>query len=300
VTSAGSSHPIRYALVTPARNEATNLGRLAACVTAQTVLPATWVIVDDGSDDATPEIAGSLAEKHDWITLLRRSDADTGDVLRQGRRQGRDVKAFTAGLEALADTPDVAVKLDADVSFEDDFFERLLAEFDRRPALGIAGGICYELDGGLWVARHTTKGHVRGATRAYRRACFEAVQPLEPKIGWDGIDELKARALGWETGTIPDLPFRHYRPVGQRDGLRRAFVTQGEAAHYMGYRPTYLVLRSLYQARREPLAIAMIWGYLVAVAGRRSRCADPLVRQDLRDQQRWRSLSVRAHEAAGR
>jgi len=300
VTSVESSRPLRYALITPARNEATNLARLAACVITQTVLPARWVIVDDGSDDATPEIAGSLAEEYDWITLLRRGDADTGDVLRQGRRLGRDVRAFTAGLDALAESPDIAVKLDADVSFEDDFFEHLLSEFDRRPSLGIAGGICYELDRGLWVARHTTKGHVRGATRAYRRACLDAVQPLEPKIGWDGIDELKARALGWETGTIPDLPFRHHRPVGQRDGTRRAFVTQGEAAHYMGYRPTYLVLRSLYQARREPLAIAMIWGYLVAVAGRRSRCADPLVRQELRDQQRWRRLPVRAHEAAGR
>ena len=256
--------------------------------------------MDDGSDDATPEIAGALAEEYDWISLLRRCEVDTGDVLRQGRRLGRDVKAFTAGLEALPEPPEIAVKLDADVSFEIDFFERLMSEFDRRPALGIAGGICYEQEGGLWVARHTTKGHVRGATRAYRQACLEAVGPLEPKIGWDGIDELKARALGWETGTIPDLPFRHYRPVGQRDGIRRAFVTQGEAAHYMGYRPTYLVLRSLYQARRDPLAIAMIWGYLVAVAGRRARCADPLVRRELREQQRWRRLSVRAQEAAGR
>ena len=150
------------------------------------------------------------------------------------------------------------------------------------------------------MERHTTGGHVRGATRAYRWECLEAVQPLETQLGWDGIDELKATALGWRTRTIPSLPFHHHRAVGQRDGMRRAYLAQGEAAHYMGYRPSYLLLRSVFQSRRDPAAMAMAWGYLAAVARRRPRCADPLARGELRRQQLWRHLPARALEAAGR
>jgi glycosyltransferase involved in cell wall biosynthesis len=294
-----ADRPRSYALVTPARNEAANLRRLADSVTAQTRLPARWVIVDDGSDDETPDIARGLAAAHPWIALLPRGDA-TADALGRGRRQGRDVLAFNAGVESLDPPPDVVVKLDADVSLAPEFFAELLLEFERDPLLGIAGGICLELEGGRWVPRHSTGGHVRGATRAYRWTCLQAVQPLATQVGWDGIDELRATALGWRTRTIARLPFRHHRAVGQRDGMRRAYLAQGEAAHYMGYRPSYLIMRTLFRARRDVAALAMVWGYFAAAARRRPRCPDPLAQRELRSQQRLRSLPVRALEAAGR
>ena len=131
--------------------------------------------------------------------------------------------------------------------------------------------------------RHVTGTTVWGAARAYRRECLDDVLPLEERMAWDGIDEMKAHAAGWHTKTLTDLPFRHHREEGERDGSRRrARTAQGRAAHYIGYRPSYLVLRSLHHARREPSALFMIWGYTVALVRREPQIADPAVRAQLR------------------
>ena len=45
----------RYLLVTPCRDEAKYARRTLDSVLAQSVLPALWIIVDDGSKDQTPQ-----------------------------------------------------------------------------------------------------------------------------------------------------------------------------------------------------------------------------------------------------
>ena len=55
-----SARVLTYAIVTPARNEARNLPRLAACLVEQTVQPSAWVIVDNGSTDGTSELGQRL------------------------------------------------------------------------------------------------------------------------------------------------------------------------------------------------------------------------------------------------
>ena len=109
------------------------------------------------------------------------------------------MRAFLNGLERIGAPVDVIVKLDADVSFDNDHFERLLDAFVANPRLGIAGSTCLEESAGRWAEVTTAAHHVRGAVRAYRCECLDAVGPLEPALGWDSADELKAAALGWQT-----------------------------------------------------------------------------------------------------
>lgn len=287
--------PLRYAVVTPARNEADNLRRLAESLAAQTQPPSTWLIVDNGSSDDTPEVARQLARAHDWI----RTASVPGEAV--ATRGGPVARAFATGVELLAEEPDVVVKMDADISVEPDYFERLVGRFADEPRLGIAGGTCYELEDGEWVPRHVTGDRVRGASRAYRWACFQDVLPLEDRPGWDGIDELKAAARGWRTQSFADLAFRHHRPLGRRDQSRwRRLYEVGRAAHYTGYRPSYLALRSLFKARKELAALALIGGYTAAAVRREPRCEDDLARAFLRRQQSFRRLPLRAREALGR
>jgi glycosyltransferase involved in cell wall biosynthesis len=293
----GTAHQT-YALITPARDEEHNLRRLATSLLAQTVQPLAWVVVDDGSTDRTASLVEELALEHDWISLVSASSGD-GELV-EGRLSGRDVAAFNAGLAALPSTPDIVLKLDADVSLLPDFFELLLGEFDKDPRLGIAGGACFELEDGGWRERWVTGDHVRGATRAYRWECLCEVQPLEPRLGWDGIDEVRAVLLGWHTRSIRSLPFFHYRRMGERDGLRRSFRDQGATAHYMGYRPSYLLARALFGMRRSRASVAMIGGYLRAAASREPALADAAVRTHIRQKQRLRELPRRAAEARGR
>jgi biofilm PGA synthesis N-glycosyltransferase PgaC len=288
-----------YAAVTPARDEADNLRRLAGSVLAQTVRPVQWLIVDDGSTDDTRAVAHELARRHDWIGLLTSPAALEKDPLTAGRVLGRDVIAFTAGVAALDPTPDVVVKLDADVSFGLDFFARLLAAFEAEPRLGIASGVCWELQDGEWRPVPVTGSHVRGATRAYRWKCYEEVSPLVQRLGWDGIDEAKAAVLGWTTASVAGLPFLHHRAMGERDGSRQAWTTRGEAAHFLGYRFSYLLLRTLHRARSDRDALAMLGGYIGAALRRWPSYDDPPVRAHLRRQQALRHLPRHMREALG-
>ena len=293
--------PLRYAAITPARNEAGNLRRLGACVAAQTVLPAQWVIVDDGSTDGTGQVARGLARAHEWVRVIPAPPSGPRlAALSEGRVSGRDIVAFNAGVAELSVEPDVVVKLDADVSFETDHFEQLLRRFAEDSRLGLASGTCYEATGDAWQPIFVTRGHVRGAVRAYRWRCFQAVLPLDERLGWDGVDEVKARMAGWRTTSFADLSFRHHRKVGARDGALQEWLAQGDVAHYLGYRPSYLLLKVAFRSLREPRAVGMLLGYLRALTGRRPRHADAAVRAEIRRQQQLRRVPLRIREALGR
>jgi glycosyltransferase involved in cell wall biosynthesis len=277
---------LRYAVATPARNEEGNLPRLAAALAAQTHPPTEWIVVDDGSTDATPEILAALTAEHPWIRRLARTEADA-TALNAGRRQARDLDGFRRGVNALTEPVDVVIKVDADVSFEPDFGERLMAGFEADADLALASGTCYEQESGEWVRRTKADTTVWGATRAYRWDVVDILMGLEPFMGWDGLDEIQVQLRGLRTTTFVDLPFRHHRPEGGREltSLHQGEAL-GRASYYMGYRPSYLALRAFYRARREPAALAMLWGYAAAAARRDRRCPDAAVVRTLRDRQR--------------
>lgn len=290
-----SADELSYAVVSPVRNETANLERLAGALVDQRRRPEAWLIVDTGSTDGTREVAEQLSREHPWIATASLPDGA------EAVRGGPIVRAFELGAARIDERVDIVVKLDADTSFGPEYFERLVARFAADPSLGIASGTCHELEAGAWRERHVTGTTVWGASRAYRRACLVDVMPLEQRMGWDGVDEFRANARGWKSQSFKDLPFRHHRREGERDGSRRlARLAQGRAARFLGYRPWYLVLRALWHARREPAALAMIWGYAQAAAAGDPRCADEAARSYLRRQQSLRRVPLRAAEAIGR
>lgn len=294
---------ISYAVITPVRDDADNLARLSTCLTSQTLRPRAWIIVDDGSRDATPVVINALQQRHDWVRTLTGEACEDGSAdVADGRRNGRVPVAVMAGLRLLPGELDVVVKLDADVSFGPDHLERLMDAFAGDARLGIAsGGRRERLPNGRWRDRHLTGTAVEGMCRAYRLRCLRELLPFEERMGWDGIDELRAGILGWRTGVVPDLRFQHHRPMGRRDGTRmRAFAAQGRAAHYMGYRPTYLIARAVWGALDEPAALAMAFGFARAALSGQDRHGDVRSRQRLRTAQRLRHLPRRAGEATGR
>jgi glycosyltransferase involved in cell wall biosynthesis len=287
------STSLRYAVVTPARDEAANLPRLTRSLASQTIRPAEWVVVDNGSTDGTAEVVLHLRHRHKWIRLLAIPGTEPP-------RRGADaVRAFSAGLASLIGDPEIVVNVDADVSFEPDYFERLLEEFDRDASLGIASGTCWELKGDTWKPQHVTRGHARGAARAYRRACLEDVLPLVESVAWDGIDELRAQTRGWRTSNLP-LPILHHRALGERQTGFAQWRDEGEMTQFMGYRPSYLLARTVYQSFRDPTAVAMVYGHLRAWWREKPRYGDPVVVELLRKEQSLRRLPRRIREALGR
>ncbi len=283
---AGNGPSLRYALVTPARNELANLPRLAESILAQQLTPERWVIVDDHSDDGSLEWAREFAAGNPGVDVAA-WDGPGGGELAAGRREGRDLHAFRFGIGRLAEPVDVVVKVDADTSFDPEYFARLIAHFEADPRLGIAGGACLEWENGAWVVRRTDETHPRGASRAYRWECIPDLMALEPRMGWDGLDEVKVGLRGYRTRQFRDVEFRHHRAEGGRErGRLHARSVSGRASWYMGYRPSYLLLRALYQARRDPAALAMLWGYAAEGASGASRCPDGELIAALRERQR--------------
>ena len=283
-----------YSVVMPIRNEEENLLRVADWLSAQTALPMQWILVDNGSTDTTVCLARQLSERYPWVVLIE-TDGSPAPA-----RGAPIVRAFMDGLRKLAaPPPDVVVKLDADLSGEPDYFERLLEHFRDDPKLGIASGTCFELLDGTWSPTHATIGHVRGAARAYRWNCLQDVLPLEERMGWDGLDALKATTRGWRTATV-DIPFRHHRKVGVRDSSEvQRWMVAGQQAYFMNYRPTYLLARALRWSATDPRAIAMVAGFLGEAARRAPRHRDESVRALLRERQRARRIPIRAAEALG-
>jgi poly-beta-1,6-N-acetyl-D-glucosamine synthase len=286
---------LKYTIVTAARNEADALPRLARALRRQTRLPVCWVIVEGGSSDRTAEVAEEIAAELSWVRLLVLPE------MGEGERGAPIVHALHAGIDSLDEEPDVLVNMDADVTVEPDYLERLIEEFERDPRLGIAGGSAWEEDGnGTWRQRFVTGGTVWGATRAYRWACLQDVLPLEPRHGWDGIDQLKARARGWRTQTFTSLPFFHHRPEGSRDRSTWAhWFVNGDTAYFMGYRVWYLVARTLHRMRRDPAAIGLLAGFASAAARKSRRLDDPRARAVLRADQSVGAILRRRREALG-
>jgi hypothetical protein len=277
----------RYVVITPARNERENLKRVACSLIHQELLPSRWVIVDDGSDDGTAQVAAQLAAQHPWIAVV--STDRPSAHLPQGRRDGRALDGFRAGVLSLTEPAAVVVKADADTSVDPRYFRELLGRFAADPTLGIAGGMSYErrADGKGW--RKVETSHPRGPLRAYRWECLDAVMELESRMGWDGLDEIKAALRGYRTATFADLTFRHHRTTGGREESRRShYEAQGAAMWYMGYRPSYVLLRTAYRQLGDRWAAWMLWGYAGGFVRRSDRYREGEVVARLRDGQRLR------------
>jgi poly-beta-1,6-N-acetyl-D-glucosamine synthase len=127
------SNSLTYVLITPARNEAAFIEDTIRSVIHQTVLPLKWIIVSDGSTDGTDDIVRRYTAEYSWMELVRMPE-------RQERHFAGKVHAFNAGFERIKNLDyDVIASLDADLTFEEDYFSFLLDKFATNPLLGVGG-----------------------------------------------------------------------------------------------------------------------------------------------------------------
>lgn len=273
----------RYVIVTPVRNEEVYLRFTIESVTRQSVLPVEWVIVDDGSTDGTPEIIEGYSQRYPWIRAVYRKD--------RGFRKpgGGVVEAFNEGYAALGCRDwDFIVKLDGDLSFEADYFEKCFAHFEREPRLGVGGGAIFHIQDREMVMEGGPTFHVRGATKIYRRAVWEGMGGFWPAPGWDTIDEVKANMLGWTTRSFLELPVIHHRFTGAADGRWRNLVKNGRSDYICGYHPLFMLAKCIYRFHRKPYiigSVGLLYGFLRGYLKRIPQVNDPAMIRYLRRQQ---------------
>lgn len=277
-----------YVAITPVKNESAYIADTLESMASQTVKPLEWVIVDDGSEDSTPDIVESYAVIHPWIRLLKLPGSPRV-------RGGHIVGLFYKGLSAVrAANFGYIVKLDGDLSFGPDFFERALKHMDMNPGLGITSGICYLRSGKGMTEERSAAGHTLGACKVYRRRCFDQIGGLVPTMGWDGIDEIKAQMRGWGAEPTPGLRVVHLRPEGAAKGAFRSGLERGGGSWFMGYHPVFFLARVVRCSFRSPLdGIGMLLGFIRSLIHGDERIDDPEFIRYLRKSQIKRLLLLR-------
>ncbi len=221
---------MEYYVVIPAHNEEGYLGGLLDSLLEQTLLPQKVIVVNDNSTDNTEKIIDTYIKRSSFIQKLNTKSSI------EHMPGSKVITAFNKGLELLDDQYDFLVKLDADLILPPDYFETLSSHFKSNPDIGIAGGFIYEQNQkGDWELNHPMdKDHVRGAFKAYSKACFKAIGGLKTAMGWDTVDELLARYHGFELYTNPNLMVKHLRPTGKAYN-EKAKRLQGSAMYTMRY-----------------------------------------------------------------
>jgi hypothetical protein len=261
--------PLKYVLITPARNEEAFIGLTVESVVAQTVLPERWVIVDDGSTDRTAEIVAEYAATRPWIDLVplphRRERHFAGKVL-----------AFNAGLERVKELQFQLVgNLDADVSLEPDHVEFLLGRFSEDPTLGVAGTVYTQPNFDSMTDSFEGQESVAGPFQLFRYECFQDIggYVANRRGGIDWIAVTTARMKGWKTCSFPERRFRHHRLMGtaERSAVQAAF-DYGRKDYFLGGSPLWQLFRGAYRMTRHPFGgVALLGGYFWAAVTRVER-----------------------------
>lgn len=216
-------------IVIPAHNEAEFIGKTLQSLVEQSFLPSKIVVVDDQSSDNTSEIVSGFIQKYPFISLVKNSSTE------EHLPGSKVINAFNKGYDTLNEDYDIICKFDADLIFPKDYLKTIRQHFEADPKIGMAGGFCSILKNEKWILENLTdKDHLRGAIKAYRKACFLDIGKLKPAMGWDTADELLAQFHGWTVKTDKELLVKHLKPTGTTYNLSSKY-RQGESFYRLRY-----------------------------------------------------------------
>jgi biofilm PGA synthesis N-glycosyltransferase PgaC len=284
-------------IVSPVYNEARSIELTVRAVAAQTLPPACWIIVDDGSTDGTLEVLRRLEPDVGFMTVVTASVTKTDPNAHDRLAAVGDARNFNAGLAmANLDAYTHVMKLDGDIELPPDYLRTMTERMQADPGLGIVGGVLSEAipAGGTRVLR-IPRNHIHGALKLYTTHCFQTIGGIHERLGWDTMDETYARMRGFRTHSFTDVVATHHRPAGSADGYLRGRARLGHCAYVLHYPVTWASLRSIKVATHyRPFVLsggAFMFGYLRAAARRAERVPDPAFRRFTRRELRHRMLA---------
>jgi biofilm PGA synthesis N-glycosyltransferase PgaC len=260
-----------YVLITPARNEAQFIELTIKSVVAQSVRPIKWVIVSDGSTDGTDEIVRKYGTENPWIELVRMPE-------RRERHFAGKVHAFNAGYARVAQLEYAVIgSLDADISFDKDYFAFLLSKLAEDSTLGLVGTPFQDGANSIYDYRFVSIEHVSGACQLFRRECLQQVGGYVPVKGGciDHIAVISARMKGWKTRTFTEKVCVHHRQMGTaQDNPLMARFRNGRKDYVIGNHPIWELCRTSYQMTKKPIVLGglmLLSGYVWALIRRVER-----------------------------
>jgi glycosyltransferase involved in cell wall biosynthesis len=252
-------------LVTPAKNEIKTIEATIKSVVCQSIIPEKWVIVSDSSTDGTDEIIKGYEKRYNFIKYCRRESNDV-------RHFGSKAYTFSYGYKNIGSIEyEFIGNLDADVTFDKCYFEKLFLKYDEDETLGIAGGLIHELQDNSYKKLGYNLNSVAGAVQLFRRRCFEEIGGYIPLRygGIDAIAEVISRMKGWKVKTFEDIGVYHHRKIGTdtNTGIYKAKFKIGLRDYYIGSHPVFFILKMIKRMKYDPIIIGsllMLSGYITA------------------------------------
>lgn len=222
---------MRFLIVIPAHNEEKNIFFTLKSLEAQSFKDFKIIVVNDGSTDKTAEIVREFSERHPNFELLNleTSEHEPG---------AKVVRTFNKGLNSVDFNDfDIICKFDADIIFPENYLMEVHKVYESNPKAGMVSGIVkikksvfeknlafdFKDEKQQWTFENlSSKNHVRGPIKSYRKECFVAMNGLRPVLGWDNIDVMLAEMNGWEVATIKNIWVKHLRPTAYKYKKQKA------------------------------------------------------------------------------
>jgi len=242
-----------YVLITTAYNEGQSIAATIEAVLSQSAVPRKWVIVSDGSTDGTDSIIRQYAAQNHFIEYIRRERNETSANFMS------KVHALHKGYSALSGTSFKFIGiLDADITFDSNYYDQIIGKFDENPRLGIAGGFIYERVRDTFRSRPSNSvASVAGAIQLFRRECYETIGGHVP-ISYGGEDwlcEILARKQGWTVMAFPSIVAYHHKPNDAKRGVIKDSMRQGMMDYTVGSHPLFEFMKCIRRVRESPLLL---------------------------------------------
>lgn len=248
---------MRFFIIIPAHNEAENLHFCLQSLVKQTFRDFQVIVVNDGSTDDTAKIADEFCTAHQQFSVIHLP-------VSAHQPGAKVVRTFNEGMKRLPQEAEIICKYDADIIFPTDYLEKINQEYERNPRAGMVAGLVripakpfeetkaftFDDDEGWIFENISSKNHVRGPIKSYRKRCFDDMNGLRPVLGWDNIDVMLAKMHGWETVTVKDLWVKHLRPTAYKYKSQRA-EKLGEYFYNIGLNFPLMVVSSAKSALKN-------------------------------------------------
>jgi len=265
---------MKYIIITPTKDEKKNISRLIGLIEKQTIKPILWVIVDESSD-STKDIIKELAKKYEWVKsiFLEKSEGYLGINYGIACKTGFDFGIKYCEQHGIE--YDYIGLVDADVVIAEDFFERLMIEFEKDPELGIASGSEYWNISGKLVSAGLREELPMGPARLWRRKCFEETGGYQATASPDSVSNVKAKLRGWKT-----KQFKEIKVIARRTSTARGYwwgsVREGKDYYFLNYHPAIIILKALKYSLKKPyyIGIALLFGYFSCVIREKEKIKD--------------------------
>ncbi len=277
---------MNFYIIIPAHNEDAYIGLTLESLAKQTLLPKKVVVVNDNSTDNTQQICEDYASRYPWISVINSKSSA------KHLPGSKIIQAFNKGLNTLDMDYDIICKFDADLIFPESYLQTLAAHYKTNQRLGMVSGFCYIEKNKEWILEDlTNKDHIRGALKAYRKACFEQIGQLKASMGWDTVDELLAKYHGWQVLTDETLHVKHLKPTGQSYNKASKYL-QGEAMYKLRY-GFWITLISAIKLAYKKRSFQLLKDYISGYFKAQSEKVKPLVSEDEGQfirQLRWKGI----------